>query len=251
VSGGLRLLVVRVALQVSLFDHHRMCTGHMKTRSAVEIGLTVVFRRNGTLGTYIDLDCKCSSALKAPSECPEECPYWHRYCGLVEVSLFPLARSPSPSFPAVFDRLIKCIFLPGLRPQIRHRHDDRDAGRREAGPIHVGVDRVAEAGERPPPPRTKWTRRVTHPVLIGHAASLSQANFLKELQQKYYDNSLTEICSVTNGGDAQSPPLAFHHMIGTYAVAMLFYIVGLVVSLWQYKPPPLVLSGHAASLTPY
>ena len=56
---------------------------------------------------------------------------------------------------------------------------------------------------------------------------------------------------MTNGGDAQSPPLAFHHMIGTYAVAMLFYIVGLVVSLWQYKPPPLVLSGHAASLTPY
>ena len=26
----------------------------------------------------------------------------------------------------------------------------------------------------PPPPRTKWTRRVPHPVLIRHAASLSQ-----------------------------------------------------------------------------
>jgi hypothetical protein len=25
----------------------------------------------------------------------------------------------------------------------------------------------------PPPSRTKWTRRVPHPVLIGHAASLS------------------------------------------------------------------------------
>ena len=25
-----------------------------------------------------------------------------------------------------------------------------------------------------PPPRTKWTRRVPHPVLIGHAASLSR-----------------------------------------------------------------------------
>ena len=24
-----------------------------------------------------------------------------------------------------------------------------------------------------PPPRTKWTRRVPHPVLIGHAASLA------------------------------------------------------------------------------
>ena len=29
----------------------------------------------------------------------------------------------------------------------------------------------------PPPPRTKWTRRVPHPVLTGHAASLSQARF--------------------------------------------------------------------------
>jgi hypothetical protein len=26
---------------------------------------------------------------------------------------------------------------------------------------------------RPPPSRTKWTRRVPHPVLIGHAASLA------------------------------------------------------------------------------
>jgi hypothetical protein len=25
----------------------------------------------------------------------------------------------------------------------------------------------------PPPPRTKWTRRVPHPVLIGHVASLT------------------------------------------------------------------------------
>ena len=27
-----------------------------------------------------------------------------------------------------------------------------------------------------PPPRTKWTRRVPHPVLIGHAASLEQVD---------------------------------------------------------------------------
>ena len=26
----------------------------------------------------------------------------------------------------------------------------------------------------PPLPRTKWTRRVPHPVLIGHAASLTR-----------------------------------------------------------------------------
>ena len=32
----------------------------------------------------------------------------------------------------------------------------------------------ARAPSPPPPPRTKWTRRAPHPVLIGHAASLSQ-----------------------------------------------------------------------------
>ena len=28
-----------------------------------------------------------------------------------------------------------------------------------------------EASQQAPPPRTRWTRRVPHPVLIGHAAS--------------------------------------------------------------------------------
>ena len=31
------------------------------------------------------------------------------------------------------------------------------------------------AGLAPPPPRTKWTRRVPRPVLIGHDASLGSA----------------------------------------------------------------------------
>ena len=36
-------------------------------------------------------------------------------------------------------------------------------------------DLAAEDGRTvPPPPRTKWTRRVSHPVLIGHAACLVQ-----------------------------------------------------------------------------
>jgi len=39
-----------------------------------------------------------------------------------------------------------------------------------AAPGALGVD--APAVLSPPPPRTKWTRRVPHPVLIGHAASL-------------------------------------------------------------------------------
>ena len=31
-----------------------------------------------------------------------------------------------------------------------------------------------------PPSRTKWTRRVPHPVLIGHAASLSQVRYVSD-----------------------------------------------------------------------
>ena len=31
---------------------------------------------------------------------------------------------------------------------------------------------AAQVSAPPPPPRTRWTRRVPHPVLIGHAASL-------------------------------------------------------------------------------
>jgi hypothetical protein len=35
------------------------------------------------------------------------------------------------------------------------------------------LDEVQAPPPTPPPPRTKWTRRVPHPVLIGHAASLT------------------------------------------------------------------------------
>ena len=44
--------------------------------------------------------------------------------------------------------------------------------------LHVAIlGRLAGgggSGPRRPPPRTKWTRRVPHPVLIGHAASLTR-----------------------------------------------------------------------------
>ena len=39
----------------------------------------------------------------------------------------------------------------------------------------INVAAAGGSGGAPPPlpPRTKWTRRVPHPVLIGHAASLT------------------------------------------------------------------------------
>jgi hypothetical protein len=45
------------------------------------------------------------------------------------------------------------------------------------GNAATSTARPTPGGQGPPPPspRTKWTRRVPHPVLIGHAAFLSQA----------------------------------------------------------------------------
>jgi hypothetical protein len=41
-------------------------------------------------------------------------------------------------------------------------------------PLFHSVDEGGQATDgSPPPSRTEWTRRVPHPVLIGHAASLT------------------------------------------------------------------------------
>jgi hypothetical protein len=47
----------------------------------------------------------------------------------------------------------------------RNRAAIRDVGRRNRAAVAWG----GTTARRPPPPRTKWTRRVPHPVLIGHA----------------------------------------------------------------------------------
>jgi hypothetical protein len=46
----------------------------------------------------------------------------------------------------------------------------------------------------PPPSRTKWTRRVPHPVLIGHTASLSQVRL----------GDWTQRCTITLPNDAMT-----------------------------------------------
>jgi len=42
----------------------------------------------------------------------------------------------------------------------------------ELGAWGPGAAQSVYAARHAPPPRTKWTRLVPHPVLIGHAASL-------------------------------------------------------------------------------
>jgi hypothetical protein len=82
-------------------------------------------------------------------------------------------------------------------------------------------------------PRTKWTRRVPHPVLIGHAASLSQVTkFLVYNARKRQE-----------GGDRAET--YFHRTACVAGVEDMRFLVP------ACPPPPLVLSGHAASLTPY
>ena len=47
-------------------------------------------------------------------------------------------------------------------------------GARGADSMSVAArERAPACPPAPPPSRTKWTRRVPHPVLIGHAASLT------------------------------------------------------------------------------
>ena len=61
------------------------------------------------------------------------------------------------------------------RPLVHQQH--RVHLRVPRGPARVSPahPRCARQPSAPPPPRTKWTRRVPHPVLIGHAASLGGA----------------------------------------------------------------------------
>ena len=69
----------------------------------------------------------------------------------------------------------------GLGEQAARRGAERQGGAhapvrargRDGHPPRRARQRVRGARGAPPPPRTKWTRRVPHPVLIGHSSSPS------------------------------------------------------------------------------
>jgi len=86
----------------------------------------------------------------------------------------------------------------------------RASPRSDAGAARGGAPRAAPRGARraprarsggappaelrAPPPRTKWTRRVTHPVLIGHAASLGRCPHRRGSQSRRCQGGLPGVC---------------------------------------------------------
>ena len=87
-------------------------------------------------------------------------------------------RPPRPvAKPCGFGTRAQCTGAPRLRAGGRVTRVRRRAAT-------VQVDAMVEAARRassprpppPTPPRTKWTRRVPHPVLIGHTASLRRSS---------------------------------------------------------------------------
>ena len=98
----------------------------------------------------------------------------HAISGL-EVTVRAPAPAPAPARPPVKLQPVKRAVKPRATAAsgAAASHDAASAG----AWLHVARPRWADRSERvrppPTPPRTKWTRRVPHLVLIGHAASLT------------------------------------------------------------------------------
>ena len=150
-------------------------------------------------------------------------------------------------------------------------HEQRAA--RARGGARRGAARVARllvgacCPRLVPPPRTKWTRRVPHPVLIGHAASLDYSS----VRAARALSPARESSMAVAGSMLLAPALDSMHQtwtdIGPGPVregrGQLLLASpraraggerggrGGPRNSGTVTPPPLVLSGHAASLTPY
>jgi hypothetical protein len=81
----------------------------------------------------------------------------------------PSAAGPSPATGAAIVRAEAGPCAVATR-YLRHAPASAPAPRRRALPRHPAPPRAsASTAPADPPSRTKWTRRVPHPVLIGHA----------------------------------------------------------------------------------
>ena len=69
----------------------------------------------------------------------------------------------------------KAAFLLAPHGESRHSHAARAVGHLPDVPLRTEAQGVS------PPPRTKWTRRVPHPVLTGHVSSLVWQVFVYRL----------------------------------------------------------------------
>ena len=69
--------------------------------------------------------------------------------------------------------VLDSVLLPAALPAARHLAALPAAAVRTLLHVSAPCRTLPCRARYPPPPRTKWTRRVLHPVLIGHAASLT------------------------------------------------------------------------------
>ena len=109
-----------------------------------------------------------------------------------------------------------------------------------SGPFCAAAGRAGRAAP-PPPPRTKRTRRVPHPVLIGHAGMAGPHRAAGLAPRLRRSSTILRSPAATWGRGAAVS-------VGAKALGPKVAAGG---SGCLLASPPLVLSGHAASHTPY
>jgi hypothetical protein len=92
---------------------------------------------------------------------------------------------------------------PSRAPQRRPSAPAAAPAAKRAAPCGAGGSRPRHRARLAPPPRTKWTRRVPHPVLIGHAESLSG------WRRRPSSQATTRSASRCSPGAARPPPPSF------------------------------------------
>jgi hypothetical protein len=102
---------------------------------------------------------------------------------------------------ALFAQAASAVFAAGPPPQAPTGPTAGPGGASRALAVRLDAAAPGPAGARPPPPsRTKWTRRVPHPVLIGHAASLGRCAHRRTRLQDRPPAVVQEDAARTNGG---------------------------------------------------